>query len=439
MSSDVVVSVNQIGKRYRIGRASTPHGTLGEALSAGFSRLVQRVGSRSGDERPGRPADYWALQDISFKVERGDVLGILGHNGAGKSTLLKILSRITEPTAGEVTLKGRVGSLLEVGSGFHMELSGRENVYLNGAILGMDRREIRRKFDEIVDFAEIGAFIDTPVKRYSSGMHARLAFSVAAHLETSILIVDEVLAVGDFAFQERCLGKMRDAGQSGRTVLFVSHNLAAVRSLCSRGILLERGRMVLDASSEVAVAEYLERYGTKARGGRIPRAAHRLFSTGEAFVDRVEVLGSDGEEVKSLYVGQRFVVRVVFEVAEEIRDGFVEVDLATVDGLAVSCSTSVDGGGPPGRFTPGWYCADLELDVVLVPQRYTVTVGLHHFSGETIDWVERVAEVAVANVSQEGVESFRWTPRGMFRPSGEWRLAGTDDPCGSEGDSDLAS
>ena len=204
--------------------------------------------------------EFWALKDVDFEIKRGEVVGIIGRNGAGKSTLLKILSRITEPTEGRVTINGRIGSLLEVGTGFHPELTGRENIYLNGAILGMRRAEIRRKFDEIVAFAEIEKFLDTPVKRYSSGMYVRLAFAVAAHLEPEILLVDEVLAVGDAEFQRKSLGKMSDVANGGRTVLFVSHNLAAVRSLCSRAFLFERGKLAFGGDVSAALTSYERAY-----------------------------------------------------------------------------------------------------------------------------------------------------------------------------------
>jgi len=240
--SEIAIRVEKLGKRYSIGKRERYHAlrdTLSDALSAPF-RWLRHGGSANGN---GAPEHIWALRDISFEVPRGEVVGIVGRNGAGKSTLLKVLSRITEPTEGRAEIHGRVGSLLEVGTGFHPELTGRENVYLNGAILGMHKAEIARKFDEIVAFAEIEKFIDTPVKHYSSGMYMRLAFAVAAHLDTDILIVDEVLAVGDAEFQKKCLGKMSDISRGGRTVLFVSHNLSAVRSLCGTGILLENGEL----------------------------------------------------------------------------------------------------------------------------------------------------------------------------------------------------
>ena len=233
LNNDIAVSVRDLSKVYTLVHNAQKHTLAAEA----FLHSLKSIGSKTVQET------FWALQDVSFDIAKGDVVGIIGRNGAGKSTLLKILSRITEPTAGQIDLYGRVGSLLEVGTGFHHELTGRENIYMNGAILGMSKREITRQFDAIVEFSGTEKFLDTPVKRYSSGMYVRLAFAVAAHLEPEILIVDEVLAVGDAEFQKKCLGKMQDVASQGRTVLFVSHNMAAVRQLCVSGILLERGRV----------------------------------------------------------------------------------------------------------------------------------------------------------------------------------------------------
>jgi lipopolysaccharide transport system ATP-binding protein len=261
MDSDVIIQADRLSKKYVIGHESEPeHYT---ALRDVIGRSARNLARRSVDMLHGRPIlagedteEFWALKDVTFEIERGEVVGIIGRNGAGKSTLLKILSRITEPTEGRVTLKGRVASLLEVGTGFHGELTGRENIYLNGAILGMRRAEIRRKFDEIVAFAEIEKFLDTPVKRYSSGMYVRLAFAVAAHLEPEILLVDEVLAVGDAEFQRKSLGKMSDVAKGGRTVLFVSHNLAAIRRLCSNAFVLESGKVAFGGNVDAAVTAY---------------------------------------------------------------------------------------------------------------------------------------------------------------------------------------
>jgi len=250
-----ILEVSDLGKRYII-QHETPHqGTLRDTLQQGARQLWRRLRGGGRFEKE----EFWALRDINFTVQPGEVVGIIGRNGAGKSTLLKCLSRITEPTCGRITLRGRVASLLEVGTGFHPELSGRENIYLNGSILGMTRAEIRKKFDEIVAFAEVEKFLDTPVKRYSSGMYVRLAFAVAAHLEPEILIVDEVLAVGDMQFQEKCLGKMQDVSRGqGRTVLFVSHNLGYVSQLCPRAILLDHGQIVADGETSKVLKTFSE-------------------------------------------------------------------------------------------------------------------------------------------------------------------------------------
>lgn len=258
--SDIAIKVEGLGKKYTIQHEQGGgYKTLRDTMASTARTVLNRI------KHPLTPYDretaeeFWALKDVSFDIKQGDRVGIIGRNGAGKSTLLKVLSRITEPSTGKITINGRVASLLEVGTGFHPELSGRENIYLNGAILGMKRSEIRRKFDEIVDFAEVEKFLDTPVKRYSSGMYVRLAFAVAAHLEPEILVVDEVLAVGDAEFQKKCLGKMEDVSKNeGRTVLFVSHNMAAIKSLCNRGMVMEQGQSVFSGSASEAIERYIE-------------------------------------------------------------------------------------------------------------------------------------------------------------------------------------
>lgn len=258
--SDVAIRVNNLGKRYQLGALGTNYRTLRDSLVDTFSSATQAIlhaGERNQDLHKTQNNKFWALKEINFEVHKGQVLGVVGKNGAGKSTLLKVLSRVTEPTEGQAEIHGRVGSLLEVGTGFHPELTGRENIYLNGAILGMKRTEIAKKFDEIVAFSEVEKFIDTPVKRYSSGMYLRLAFAVAAHLEPEILVVDEVLAVGDAEFQRKCMGKMSDVAQEGRTVLFVSHNMSAILRLTEETMVLEKGRLVMRAPTQEAVDYYL--------------------------------------------------------------------------------------------------------------------------------------------------------------------------------------
>src|SRR5437763_13484920 len=258
--SDIVISVEGLSKRYELGQSIQRYETFRDAVVKSVSRQRKRLASVFSRDRMAedRTKELWALRDIELQVNRGDAVGLIGRNGAGKSTLLKILSRITEPTSGCAVIRGRVGSLLEVGTGFHLELTGRENIYLNGAILGMKRTEIARKFDEIVDFAETEKFIDTPVKHYSTGMYLRLALSVAAHLETDILLVDEVLAVGDASFQEKCIGKMNQVAKTGKTIFFVSHNLSSIRRLCNRAVALKSGCIYQDGDPSVVIDEYLE-------------------------------------------------------------------------------------------------------------------------------------------------------------------------------------
>lgn len=308
-----VIEVDGIGKKYRVGAQRTKHQTIREKLHQAISTVVGRVTGKTEDALFGSET-FWALQDISFKVEQGEVLGLIGSNGAGKSTLLKILARITPPTTGEAVLKGRVGSLLEVSTGFHTELTGRENIFFSGAVLGMNKEDILRKFDEIVAFSGIETFIDTPVKRYSSGMLVRLGFAVAAHLEPEILLVDEVLAVGDAEFQKKCLGKMSDVASGGRTVVFVSHNMSVVNSLCSRCILLNKGRVQFDGITREATSLYY--------GGGIEGTAQNSWLKEDAPGDdsvklyRVKVYDSNQKVSDSIDIRESITVEMEYEVFE---------------------------------------------------------------------------------------------------------------------------
>jgi lipopolysaccharide transport system ATP-binding protein len=310
---DIVISAESLGKKYIIDRAAPRerYSTLRDAIAHGARRLWQWGGA------PAEREEVWALRDVSFEVGRGEVVGIIGRNGAGKSTLLKILSRITEPTTGQAVLRGRVASLLEIGTGFHPELTGRENVYLNGSVLGLTRAEIRARFDEIVAFAEVERFLDTPVKRYSSGMYVRLAFAVAAHLEAEILVVDEVLAVGDAGFQRKCLGKMQQVGQGGRTVLFVSHNMAAVESLTQRSLLLDCGLVQKDGPTRDAVAAYLA--AAHEAGGTLDLAAANRKATGPARIVGLSVRTERGEPASVFRPGETFIVTLDVDFAEAMR------------------------------------------------------------------------------------------------------------------------
>ena len=302
------------------------------SLRDDLERLWNRLKKNEKRRHSGEDENlFWALRDVSFEVEEGDVLGVIGKNGAGKSTLLKVLSRITEPTYGAALMRGRVASLLEVGTGFHPDLTGRENVFLNGAILGMRRAETRRKFDEIIEFSGIGKFIDTPVKRYSSGMYVRLAFAVAAHLEPEILIVDEVLAVGDAEFQKKCLGKMKDVASGGRTVLFVSHNMSAVTNLCKRAIWLKNGTLMDNGPSAQVVSRYLSD-GEAARESVILDERVERKGSGLARFRAARLLDREGTSVKWCHVGDSLVIEFDLEVQPNAGQLSVAVELSTKDG-----------------------------------------------------------------------------------------------------------
>jgi lipopolysaccharide transport system ATP-binding protein len=363
----VAIETNELGKRYRLGLHKRGYGTLREAISGAF-RKPEKESDYDG------PEFLWALRDLSLTIREGEVVGLLGHNGAGKSTLLKILSRITEPTSGYVDVTGRVGSLLEVGTGFHPELTGRENIFLNGAILGMRRAEIRTRFDEIVEFAEIERFLDTPVKRYSSGMSVRLAFAVAAHLEPEILLVDEVLAVGDAAFQRKSLGKMTEVASQGRTVVFVSHNLAIIQALCERGILLERGEVVTDGPVKATIDRYLTNLEQAASSDLLERSDRDRRGYRDTMIRQLGIQ-SPGGPADVIVSGQPATIAV--EVTEEVPA--LECRLTIADSLGQPVTTmDSEISAPTDRRTPGDGLR-LECDLAslaLLPGRYRIDVLL---------------------------------------------------------------
>lgn len=331
--SETAVLVENVSKRFQLGQGGE-YARLSESLQSAIMWWLPGKTSQGADQ-PGGSSEFWALKDISFDVKQGEVLGIIGRNGAGKSTLLKILSRITRPTTGRIGTRGRVGSLLEVGTGFHPELTGRENVYLNGSILGMKRADIAQKFEEIVAFAELGEFIDTPVKRYSSGMYARLAFSVAAYLEPEILIIDEVLAVGDAKFQKQCLGKMSDVARQGRTVLFVSHNMTAIRTLCQRAVVMEQGSIASVGGVEEAIEQYLGFQGSQAKNPviRFEHCNHPL--------DSIEIcLRNQTEPTTRFYMGDQINLEINFEAITPIQQLHVTFELNAQNGESILGSSS---------------------------------------------------------------------------------------------------
>lgn len=323
--SDSIIQVENLGKKYVLGQqqqGNSRYVALRDVLADSAKSFSRRLRHPLKPQAPRQQDEFWALKDVSFEVKQGEVVGIIGRNGAGKSTLLKILSRITEPTTGRVRLRGRVASLLEVGTGFHPELTGRENIFLNGAILGMSRAEINRKFDEIVDFAEVERFLDTPVKRYSSGMYVRLAFAVAAHLEPEILVVDEVLAVGDAAFQKKCLGKMGDvAKEDGRTILFVSHNMAAIEALCDKGFVLNCGQVLFEGDAREAISQYVFESNLAAAGhiDLFARQQERYGPRQYAVLHSLSLLDSEDNFVTTIQMGQplKFRVEIDFKIPSD--------------------------------------------------------------------------------------------------------------------------
>jgi lipopolysaccharide transport system ATP-binding protein len=423
------ITVEGLSKRYQLGL--THAGSIRELVNGLTERLIRRIRRSTLDSRlsPSAPSsplsassDFWALRDVDLTVQEGEVVGLIGRNGAGKSTLLKILSRITKPTTGRARIHGRVGSLLEVGTGFHPELTGRENIYLNGTMLGMTSREIARKLDQIIDFSEIEKFIDTPVKRYSSGMYVRLAFAVAAHLEPEVLIVDEVLAVGDSVFQKKCIGKMQDVGTEGRTVLFVSHNMGAVKQLCTRAILLEEGQVAGEGDVNEVVNRYLLGATECESDGWIPED-HIRTGTGEARVRRVQVLGELGEPTAEISLGQNVCVRLDIEAFEAISDAQFEIGIYSEDGVAVAI-THRDMDHDPDRLTVGSHCVDAEIAASLLPGRYRIGAAIYRDSGWTIDGLERTVGFEVHRYGKDHARPFRWgNVRGYVRPETKWVLS----------------
>lgn len=342
--SDIVLSVENLWKQYRLGvvGASSLREDVGRLMAKlrGKEDPTLKIGETN--DRENIKGQYiWALQDINFEIKRGEVVGIIGKNGAGKSTLLKILSKVTTPTKGTVRAKGRIASLLEVGTGFHPELTGRENIFLNGAILGMTKNDIHKKFDEIVEFSGIGKYIDTPVKRYSSGMYVRLAFAVAAHLEPEILIVDEVLAVGDVEFQKKCLGKMKDVSGEGRTVLFVSHNMAALQNLCSKSFLLKSGKMILPLSDTKSVVSFYLRENKNSNSVPIKDISERL-GEGKVRIIEFRVTDEQDNDLETIISGQEVFFKIYYKtfLQIELPNLIAALSISTTDGFLITVLSS---------------------------------------------------------------------------------------------------
>lgn len=415
-----VIRVQGLGKRFFIGAAQAKYRTARDAITDAFVAPIRRAAALIRGHASGAAElneTIWAFRDISFSVDQGEVVGLVGKNGAGKTTMLKVLSRITEPTEGTIDIRGRVGSLLEVGTGFHPELTGRENVFLNGAILGMRRIEIQAKFDEIVEFAEIGKFIDTPVKHYSSGMYVRLAFAVAAHLEPEILIVDEVLSVGDAAFQRKCLGKMGDVANSGRTVLFVSHNMAAVTQLCTRALLLEDGGVVLDGKPYEVVSAYL------ARG--VENQAEWLNPEPDPDnpVDVVSVRIRDANDDLQPVVPflEPFQVELEYVVRQTMRGISLAFQILDSQGVVIWTSEDTDTPSVRDRISldPGTYVSTCRIPAgVLRPGRYFINTGAHIRDVKIITGHQQIMAFDVSSVGFD-MPAGR---QGVLAPKLEWEF-----------------
>lgn len=423
-----MISISNLGKAYTIGKhvERARYNLVSDSISQFFKQSVKKV----KDVVQGRELiqgttteDFWALRDLNLEIEKGEVLGIIGRNCAGKSTLLKILSRITEPSEGRVRLRGRVASLLEVGTGFHPELTGRENVFLNGAILGMSRREIRQKFDEIVDFADVRQFVDTPVKRYSSGMYVRLAFSVAAHLDPEVLIVDEVLAVGDASFQEKCMGKMKEVSKSAkRTILFVSHNMQTIQSLCSRAVLLERGTMKSEGAPSAVIKQYFADTAANSGTVKLDEWADRVTS-GDAKIERLDVLDASGNFTESVNLSEDLHIRVTLQTNRPIKQPLLGVLVHSLAGEATLDLRSAHFSEVPSVLD-GRFVANIVVPSIgLYPGEYSLSPWIYEDSSKTeVDWVRHCCTIRILPPLNQ-THDLRLDPAwGKYFVKSEWKL-----------------
>ncbi|MCX7649946.1 MAG: ABC transporter ATP-binding protein [Flavobacteriales bacterium] len=412
-----VIVVEHLSKRYRLGTVGS--GTLRDDAELLWRRITGRKSTENDKDKY-----HDALKDVSFIVRRGEVVGLIGKNGAGKSTLLKILSKVTAPTKGTVKIKGRMASLLEVGTGFHPELTGLENIYLNGAILGMTRSEIRRKQDEIIEFAGIEKYIHTPVKRYSSGMYVRLAFAVAAHLEPDILVVDEVLAVGDIEFQKKCLGKMGEVShKEGRTIIFVSHNMSAIRQLCTRCLLMEKGQLVYDGSLNEGVEKYTS-LNTRIRFEDISNLEHRRNAPEKIHITGINLEDSEKSTRKEFYLFEEFCVKIDFEASDFLSNVCVLIGILHLNGHVAASVSSQDFKQLRLNIHPGKGSVRVVINQSLAPGEYTLAIGICKLDGNhCFDYLENVGEFSVLSVDKSGMRFFPWNNYGSVTFISTWEFS----------------
>ncbi len=417
------IEIEDVSKRYYLGTGM--HGNLSQALEAMVRAPVRRLLHRP-EEKTSEEEEFWALRNVSLSMKPGTVTGLIGANGAGKSTLLKMLARITPPTSGRITMRGNIGSLLEVGTGFHPELTGRENIFLNGAILGMGRQEIFRRYDEIVEFSGIERFIETPVKRYSSGMYVRLAFAVAAYLDTDILLLDEVLAVGDAEFSRRGLNKIDDAAEKGRTVVFVSHDLSSVQRLCDTCAWIDDGRVREFGPTQDVASSYLSEVTATPAGGETVLAddVPRTNNIPGAETRRVSMRDEHGQPISELHLGQPFRIDVTIEVDKPIYDVAVEVGISSMTGNRVVTVQNIDATRPSFDFQPGIHEISAEVDTVLLPGDFTIDIGIHSCTEmASYDYVQRVLIFKALNVAIDSADHYPWgVIRGSVRAGSEWSI-----------------
>ena len=409
------IKLENISKMYQLGQVGT--GSVSNDLKRwwaarrGKEDPFGKIAEVNDREITGKSNFIWALKDVSFDVPQGEVLGIIGRNGAGKSTLLKILSRTTTPSSGIIKIKGRIASLLEVGTGFHPDLSGLENIFLNGAILGMKKNEIKKKLDEIIAFSGVERYIYTPVKRYSSGMYVRLAFAVGAYLDPDILIVDEVLSVGDQQFQDKCLGKMKDVSGLGRTVIFVSHNMSAIKSLCQRVVLIEKGTVQTIGNPAEVINSYFNKEATAISNGIIPNDYPRLHKNGKAFFTFLSAADRKGDLKKIYGFKEKVSICMKFKVIQELKDVVVGITILNDDYQKISYYEMPENNKTHLDFEKGCYQINFDFDAGFLPGKYYFCPMLTYAEGETIDYIECVPGFEVVSEAVDGNHNYRWTEK----------------------------